>query len=637
MSIQPKPRPNASNGQNYINIASYRGKHLLSTFREGGNNNDNNNNNDNGNNKDINNKDTNGKAAKENAKTVPEPDIYDQPRSSSDEDDESEANLSDDDDLGLGGVSKKRDRPVGKTLDEKMADTDGVNGTENEVAGEREEEEEKEVEVVKEVKQEKKNKNKKTKTKADTGPDATPTRRSGRKGKINSSNIREESTSPKPQKRAFTESFGGDDDGEDMWFLSSQNTRRTTNRYSRNNTFQKSRKSSSATPSGSMPSSQQGKKRTGGKGKDKEKKMDDDDDDDDEDAGGGFKVPMEIHIPSPPPSKKRKSPAPARRDDETWPDTSQFKFPPAWPNDTVSSSSNTATSSRNPQVFDVDADDDDDNNSLSSALSSPLSPVPDFPLELTEAEKKHIESEELNTDPNEPLCPVCNQRVDPDSLRAFMSKPRRRVREQRQFCESHKLASAEVEWKEKSYPAIDWDTFDDRICRHLPEIEKLLVPEASSFYRNILDTAMKSGQAKNFRLTLSGDGLENISCGYYGSRGAGKMYFYFFFSFSLTPCYYYWRLITIFLRLHIVSSRFSRHLRRLAAFDHIVKTAGVAGYAQSVLVPELAMRLVKEDMGVSDESARKIMRESITIGEKMNPALNDVVHVPEDQKIENWD
>ena len=75
--------------------------------------------------------------------------------------------------------------------------------------------------------------------------------------------------------------------------------------------------------------------------------------------------------------------------------------------------------------------------------------------------------------------------------------------------------------------------------------------------------------------------------------------------------------------------KFSHKLRRLAATDKIVKMAGIAGYAQSVLVPELAMRLVKDDMGVSDEVARHILRESISIGEKMNPALNDVVPVPE--------
>lgn len=70
-------------------------------------------------------------------------------------------------------------------------------------------------------------------------------------------------------------------------------------------------------------------------------------------------------------------------------------------------------------------------------------------------------------------------------------------------------------------------------------------------------------------------------------------------------------------------------MRRLAATDGIVKKAGVAGYAQSVLVPELAVRLVKEDMGVDDEGARQILRDSIDIGQKLNPAMDDVVPVPE--------
>lgn len=81
-------------------------------------------------------------------------------------------------------------------------------------------------------------------------------------------------------------------------------------------------------------------------------------------------------------------------------------------------------------------------------------------------------------------------------------------------------------------------------------------------------------------------------------------------------------------RLHALTTRFSRTLRRLAADDHIVKKTGVVGYAQHVLVPELAMRLVKEDMGVNDEAARTILRESIEIGEKLNFALNDTVPIP---------
>lgn len=82
--------------------------------------------------------------------------------------------------------------------------------------------------------------------------------------------------------------------------------------------------------------------------------------------------------------------------------------------------------------------------------------------------------------------------------------------------------------------------------------------------------------------------------------------------------------------------RFSVKMNRLAKFDPIIQKAGPAVYAQSVLVPELAIRFVKEDMGVDDDAARQILRESIGLGEKVNPAPDDVVPIPdaEAQRVE---
>jgi len=61
-----------------------------------------------------------------------------------------------------------------------------------------------------------------------------------------------------------------------------------------------------------------------------------------------------------------------------------------------------------------------------------------------------------------------------------------------------------------------------------------------------------------------------------------------------------------------VTIEFSRTLRRLAATDNLINTAGVTGYAQAVLVPELSVLLVKEDMGVDDQgpdgSSEKALR-----------------------------
>ncbi|KAL4952439.1 RTC4-like domain-containing protein [Aspergillus filifer] len=241
-------------------------------------------------------------------------------------------------------------------------------------------------------------------------------------------------------------------------------------------------------------------------------------------------------------------------------------------------------------------DSDDD---LSSPLSSALSygSASDVPMK--------DEDEETKEDSAEYLCPICKEPVDPGSLTLFHAQARQRIKDQLRFCESHKSSLVEQQWQEKGYPTIDWNKFDERIESHFNELEKFLVPESTSYYRNVLDTAMKSGKAKNFRLTLAGDALETISCGYYGTRGSGKM-------------------------LQSVTSHFARKLRRLATQDHIVKQAGVVAYAQAVLVPELAIRLIKEDMGVDDDAARQIMRESIELGQKVNPAENDVVPVQEE-------
>lgn len=81
-------------------------------------------------------------------------------------------------------------------------------------------------------------------------------------------------------------------------------------------------------------------------------------------------------------------------------------------------------------------------------------------------------------------------------------------------------------------------------------------------------------------------------------------------------------------RLQALTLRFSNKIRRLTASDQVINKAGVVGWTQSVLVPELAMRLVKEDMNVSDDIARQIMRDSINIGELLNANPNDVVPVP---------
>ncbi|KAF4768177.1 hypothetical protein N7455_000420 [Penicillium solitum] len=240
----------------------------------------------------------------------------------------------------------------------------------------------------------------------------------------------------------------------------------------------------------------------------------------------------------------------------------------------------------------------DDDSPLSSPTSSTCEQISQLD-EFTTKEKRQP------SPPRQALCPICRKEVDWASLELFRAKPKQRIREQVMFCESHKLRSAMDLWRDRGYPEIHWDGFEERVQSYFPELEKLLVPGASSYYRNILSTSLAPGKARNFRVRVDDDKtLETMTCGYYGTRGATKI-------------------------LETIISRFSVVVRRLATTDELIKTAGVAGYTQSVLVPELAVLMVKDDMKVNDEDARQIMRESMDIGARVHPDLN-VVPIPED-------
>ncbi|KAL3478780.1 RTC4-like domain-containing protein [Aspergillus californicus] len=240
-----------------------------------------------------------------------------------------------------------------------------------------------------------------------------------------------------------------------------------------------------------------------------------------------------------------------------------------------------------------------------------------YPLDFQVSQEIADSEDELDSPLSSPpsereyLCPMCGECVEPGLLLVFEAQPRQRIRDKQKFCDSHRKSAAEDEWKTRGYPTIEWDKFDQRIESHFKDLEKFLDPEYPSYYRNLLDTLLKSGNVKNLKLSLSGDAVETISCGYYGTRGSGKM-------------------------LQSIMAKFASKLRHLAIEDRIVKWASVVGYSQAVLVPELAIRLIKEDLSIDDDdSARSIMRESIMLGEKLNFALND--HIPITDEDRNRD
>jgi hypothetical protein len=52
--------------------------------------------------------------------------------------------------------------------------------------------------------------------------------------------------------------------------------------------------------------------------------------------------------------------------------------------------------------------------------------------------------------------------------------------------------------------------------------------------------------------------------------------------------------------------------------DQLMRMVGVGAFVVTVLVPELAVMLIKEDMKVDDETARQILQTSTSLGETLH-------------------
>ncbi|KAK3355117.1 RTC4-like domain-containing protein [Neurospora tetraspora] len=211
------------------------------------------------------------------------------------------------------------------------------------------------------------------------------------------------------------------------------------------------------------------------------------------------------------------------------------------------------------------------------------------------------------------LCPMCDEEVDKSFFEGFKAKhPRMTLHQEQQFCQSHKRDSANKEWLEKGYPDIDWTVMDKRIKKHYDFLRSVL-NGGESYYATVFSNKIKSGQNKTL---LKSDG--NLTPGYYGMRGLRIM------------------------SEHLVNN-FSSELRNRAVQDRLVSKRGYMVYVQSVLVPELAVRLIMEDriqqanQEVTEEEARNIMKDSVWVGELLNE--EDADHVlyedEEDEESQN--
>ena len=171
-------------------------------------------------------------------------------------------------------------------------------------------------------------------------------------------------------------------------------------------------------------------------------------------------------------------------------------------------------------------------SSASSSLSSPptsciddtgpteskMSPLKKDILEMLSREEIVPEQSHV------PKCPVCKVPVDSLFLEGFAGNRRLTIREQAKFCQAHKRRTANMEWRAKRYPEIDWPCLHMQVKIHSEAIDEILKGERFSFYRNAYDDYLKREKHRTLQQSLvQGDGIESFSPGYYGSRGAKIM------------------------------------------------------------------------------------------------------------------
>lgn len=189
-------------------------------------------------------------------------------------------------------------------------------------------------------------------------------------------------------------------------------------------------------------------------------------------------------------------------------------------------------------------------------------------------------------------CPMCNAPVEPEDIRAFGKMTN--IRAQEKFCRAHRTKTAKQKWEEEEYPTIKWEKLDGRITKHHALIKKLIKGE-SSHYREQMEEKIKAGKDRSLMKMTT-----NLTPGYYGARGL--------------------RAIS-----ENIMHKFTPLLKKRMVEDELMSARGVTPYVQSVLVPEIASRLIMADMKVSLERAREILAESTEVGELLNEEVRDVV------------
>lgn len=269
-----------------------------------------------------------------------------------------------------------------------------------------------------------------------------------------------------------------------------------------------------------------------------------------------------------------------------------------------------------------------DRRGSSSSLSS-LDSLVEYELDASQKAALMSDAKEIvdfaNLPPHHVVCPCCRHPISLKNLPGYnlnIKPSALPLRSQTKFCHDHRIRDAEQIWQKRKYPAMNWDTFatSPSLKAHIATLIPIIRRKSPSYYLSTLDAAITAARGNQTEINRFFD-ITNIHHGYYGPRGA--------------------RIIsTAILEDADLQKILSRQLRN----DKSMRIAGLGRLTDSVLLPEVLVRMVREDLKLDgsgkdvdvdvDSQARKVLKESVDLG-LLLCADDDDVEVESDSNDDN--
>lgn len=195
--------------------------------------------------------------------------------------------------------------------------------------------------------------------------------------------------------------------------------------------------------------------------------------------------------------------------------------------------------------------------------------------------------------PSSRTCKFCRKKIPSN----FTESPPTATRARIGYCQRHENASILQDGKARGFPtSFDFQMVRSRIIRLIPNVRKMISRRKESEF--LIDirakTSRRNAAAPMTMMTM----FEDAQPGYYGPRGS--------------------ELIS-----EIVMKRLGDKIRnRESLLESLKFCGGVMGYISAIIVPEIGTLLIMDDMGVERTEAKKIMRESVSYGNVVNPSID---------------